>query len=150
MRGKWSSMVRKNYIAVITRGIPALFVVYTVLSTMFQSDSGSNFWSLLFPVFITEMGLNHQLPRLIQNVFSLAPLIFLFIPCNYIATRNRGRFFPWVVVIVYSVDVIGLICAFIAGAIKISQAGVWLVILAELTLVVSQIINLIQKDKLGR
>lgn len=144
---KCVSYVIKNWPAMIARGIPGIFIIYTCLSSLFGIRNTLNFWSIIFPAFMIQTYIIHQLPRLIGAIFFVSFAICFFFPCIEITVWNTGKQSPWFVIVGFAIDIIGLLFSFFTGFLKIPKYTILLLIFAELLLVASQIINLLYWDK---
>lgn len=141
IRGNWA-----RYIAI---GIPAFFLVYILFSDPTPPNWGNGFWSIYYPVFMSEMYMYHEIPPLIGSLFFISSQACDF-SCFWIVFRNKGRLFPWILVVVYTTDVFGMLYLLFSGTSHLtSNLLICSTIFIEIALAGSQIINLWQKNKSG-
>ena len=133
----------KNWKEVVARVIPAVFPVMVVLGLMDFVD----YQLAIFPAFVGELYCDPDLPRYVHAICMAITTGGFMLPCLGIAIENGTNTAPWIIIVVASADVIGLICALWIDLIPIPRQRILILILIELLLVASQIINVMQKKK---
>lgn len=137
------SCLTKNWKEVVVRVIPAVFPVMVVLAFMHFVD----YQLAMFPAFITELCIALDFPRYMHAICFTIALAGFMLPCMDIAMGNASNANPWIIIVVSSVDIVGLICSLWIDLISIPRQRILVLILMELLLVASQIINVMQKKK---
>lgn len=137
------SRFTKNWKEVVARVIPAVFPVMVVLALMGFVD----YQLASFPAFVEELYSDPDSPRYMRAICTAITTVGFIVPCLEIVMENGTNTAPWIIIVVVSADVIGLICSLWIDLISVPRQRILVLILIELLLVASQIINVMQKKK---
>lgn len=146
---KMPDIITRNWMEIIARGVPLIFIVSGLLIYFIEPLTETTFGKILFPVYMCEMYISPpwQLTDLVYGLYSSASTLFLDIPGFLIVIWNKWRWPSVVIIVAFTRDVFGLIFAAITGVPAIPYGNVWVLILIELILITSQVINLVQMSR---